>query len=266
MKAFLSPPQVKRNQKCKTAVNINLQTSWETPSGEDFMNFSNAAPAPRRAQRPHPPRLCRDEYQSPCSPGARILFSDCFTHFTTIDFPFHSRKQHKAEARMHPQSFSSCISFDLIIQENRIKPWECTAIVCLHAGGRDNDHMHVIWVFLSIYGHGCTSCMCPQLHVCQCVWPYVPMSFYIFVNISELIGKWCVPTWVCRCELTGPSMHLFCLCLYIHSSKWMNVLTWLIRSVLECVWIYKPAGTDALNICSTSEAVTINLSLCLCVF
>lgn len=49
MKAFLFPPKVKRNQKCKTAVNINLQTSWETPSGEDFMNFNSADPAPRGA-------------------------------------------------------------------------------------------------------------------------------------------------------------------------------------------------------------------------
>lgn len=103
----------------------------ETPSGEDFMNFKSANPASHWASPPHPSSLCRDEYQTFCFQGAWISIFDCFTHFTTIGFPFCSRKKHKAEAKMHPWSFTNYISFDLIIQVNSIKLLElvfCTAI------------------------------------------------------------------------------------------------------------------------------------------
>lgn len=49
--------------------------------------------------------------------------------------------------------------------------------------------MRVISVFLSIYVHEYTSMHVPSVAcMSECV-TLLPMSFYIFVNISELIGK-----------------------------------------------------------------------------
>lgn len=75
-------------------------------------------------------------------------------------------------------------------------------------------------------------CMCPQLHVCQCVWPYVPMPFDILVNISELIGK-CTYVYLHVCagvsSLVQARISFVCACTYI--SGWMCL-----HDVLEVYW------------------------------
>lgn len=69
---------------------------------------------------------------------------------------------------MYPQSFASGVSFDLIIQENSVKPLACvlrTAVVCL-------------WL-----GVGGVS-----LYVC------------VLVNISALFFKSVYVSFICSCE------------------------------------------------------------------
>lgn len=117
--------------------------------------------------------LCRWIPDPARSPGACIWFSDCFIYSTTIDFPFCSREKHKAEAKRRPQSFTNCISFDLIFQENSVKSLsvcfcanDCVSALC--GGGGDDGH--AMWVRVSTYVPECVSVCVP---VYQGVWPCV---------------------------------------------------------------------------------------------
>lgn len=123
-------------QRSKGVINVrmplilNFGSSVGDSSLSEFVNFKSTESSPQRSE------LCAICLQRWIPDlwvqGVCILSFHYFTHSTTIDFSFHSRKRIQSKSRTYFHHFTNGISFDLIIQKNNMKSFTCVFVSWLH--------------------------------------------------------------------------------------------------------------------------------------